>query len=125
MRERLESLSPWRLGDCGENAGLESERRLPCRCQQQQVVTDRRELGDELTAFRAVGQVPQCRVPLLPFGDAQRELRRQLSHVFTAHLTGHRTPSAPSGVIMAARIRVFTVPSGTPSSSLISRAVKP
>jgi hypothetical protein len=63
----------------------------------------------------------QRRVALLAFGDAERQLGRQLPHLLTSQLSGHLTPSAASGASMAERIRVFTVPNGTPSSSLISR----
>jgi hypothetical protein len=93
------------------------------RRQLQKLVPDRGELGDHLAA--PATQMAQRRVALLAFGDAERQLGGQLPHLLIPSQRSSDTLSCARSFSMAERIRVFTVPNGTPSSSLISRAVNP
>jgi hypothetical protein len=94
------------------------------RGEQQQLVRDLGELVDPSAAIRAVGEVLEGATTLLALHDAEGELGGHLANLLAAFRHG-LTSSSSRSLIIAVRIRVFTVPSGTSSRSLISRAVRP
>ena len=92
---------------------------------QQQPVRNLGELLDPSAAVRAVGEVLERATALLALDDAEGQLRRQLAEFLTAGIHHSPTSSSSRSLIIAVRILVLTVPSGTSSRSLISRAVLP
>jgi hypothetical protein len=95
-------------GERPEDAGLELERRLLGRREQQKLVTDKGALGDELAASLAAafGEAPHLAPP-------RRRCRAPARGLRTSHLGGHRDiTSCERSFNMAERVRVFTVPSG-------------
>ena len=71
------------------------------------------------------GEVLEGASALLALDDAERKLGRQLANLVAPRVHQSGTSSSSRSLIIAVRIRVFTVPSGTSSRSLISRAVRP
>ena len=95
------------------------------RGKQQQIVGDFRELLHLGTAVRALGEVLKGASALLPLDDAERQLGRHLPGLLAVGVHYSNTSISERNLIIAVRIRVLTVPSGTSSRSLISRAVRP
>jgi hypothetical protein len=108
-------------GERPKDAGLEPERRLLGRREQQKLVTDKGELGDELAASHAAAHVGKRRISLLLGGDAEEELRGRR----TSHLSGHRHHQLRAELQHGRAGPRLHRAQRQPSSSLISRAVKP
>src|ERR671930_1871326 len=95
------------------------------RGEQQQLVRDLSELIHPAAALRAVGDVLKGATARLALDDAERQLGCQLACFLATRVHQFSTSSSSRSLIIAVRIRVFTVPRGTSSRSLISRAVLP
>ena len=96
--------------------------------QEQQAVGGVGQLVQVAPAIRAAVQVRQDRRALVPRQRAQGQLRGQLLHVRTRErVHGDTEPWSrrPRSLIIPARILVLAVPSGMPSMSAISLAVRP
>jgi hypothetical protein len=108
-------------GERPEDAGLEPERRLLGRREQQKLVTDKGELGDELAASHAAAHVGKRRISLLLGGDASAGsvvCARPISAVIGHHQLRAELQHGRAGPRLHRAQR-------QPSSSLIARAVKP
>src|SRR4051812_21133103 len=95
------------------------------RGEQQKVVG---QLGEPLhfgAALGAIGEVLEGAAARLALDHAQRQLRGQLTDLLAAGVHHSNTSISERSLSIAVRIRVFTVPSGMSSRSLISRAVRP
>ena len=118
-----------------EEAHLEAHRRLHLRGHLDHGVGRPGQLLQLLGATRARLHVGQGPCPLAPGQDAERQLGQLVGVLLApslAHVVAHRSPSPPPHCSTAARsriravlIRVLAVPSGMPSDSLISSAVRP
>src|SRR5918996_4522693 len=118
---------PHRLAD----PVLESRRWLVGRGEQEELVCQRGEPLEPGPAPRTVREVFECTGTILAVGDPERELGGELADPPAVGV--HRIPpwrrssSCPAALeptfCIAARIRVFAVPSGISSIAPISRAV--
>lgn len=89
----------------------------------QQLVRDRGEARDLTAARRTSGEMPDRRVALVSVDQIESELGRQLPDLRIGCQDSSGTSSVERSFVSADLILVFTVPSGTPSSSPISFAV--
>ena len=80
------------------------------RGEQEQLVGHLGELLDSAAAIRAVGEMLERAAALLALDDAERQLWRQLADLLAAGIHHSPTSSSSRSLIIAVRIRVFTVP---------------
>ncbi len=108
-----------------QRTGLEADRDLATGRQQQQPIGDSGELLDRTPAIGADGEVLERPGALLAVHYPKGELGSELFDVLRPRLAHLSASSRARSFIIALRIRVFTVPTGSPSSSEISLAVRP